>query len=75
MTRDEGIHLSVSKRQPSQESLLKYALMPWQWGPRANCWRRYGRERIASFVKGPAYGLRQSSSGCPMCCAQGSASG
>jgi hypothetical protein len=33
MTRDEGIHLPVGKRLPSQESLLNTMLMPWQWAP------------------------------------------
>jgi hypothetical protein len=56
MTRDEGIHLPVGKRLPSQESLLKYDADAVAMGPRANCWRRYGRERIASFVKGPRTG-------------------
>ena len=55
MTRDEGIHLPVGKRQRSQESLLKYDADAVAMGPRANCWRRYGRERIASFEKGPPY--------------------
>jgi hypothetical protein len=50
MTRDEGIHLPVGERLPSQESLLKYDECRG-YGPRANCWRRYGRERIASFVR------------------------
>jgi hypothetical protein len=63
MTRDEGIHLPVGKRLPSQESLLKYDADAVAMGPRANCWRRYGRERIASFVKGPATGHSSESTG------------
>jgi len=51
MTRDEGIHLPVGKRLHSQESPLKYDADAVAAGPRANCWRRYCRERIASFVK------------------------
>jgi hypothetical protein len=56
MTRDEGIHLLVGKRPPSQESLLKYDADAAAMGTRANCWRRYGRERMASLVKGPTCG-------------------
>ncbi len=54
MTRDEGVHLPVCKRLPSQESLLKYDADAVAMGPRTNCRRHYGRERVASFVNGPA---------------------
>jgi hypothetical protein len=56
MTRDEAIELAVAKRLPWQESPLKYDADAVARGPRANCWRRYGRERIASFVEGPFCG-------------------
>jgi Polyketide cyclase / dehydrase and lipid transport len=57
MTRDEGNYLPLCKRLPSQESLLKYDADAVAMGPRANCWRHYGRERIARFVEGLPCGM------------------
>ena len=52
MTRDEGIHLPVGKTAAVARITVEYDADAVAMGTRENCWRRYGRERIASFVKG-----------------------